>query len=85
MASITVRNLDDELKQRLRLRAAQHGRSMEEEVRQNIAYGTIPTICACEQFGKRYSCPCCGSGWRRARNASTRADAQTTQNLTSRL
>ena len=34
MASITVRNLDDELKQRLRLRAAQHGHSMEEEVRQ---------------------------------------------------
>ena len=33
MASITVRNLDDELKQRLRVRAAQHGHSMEEEVR----------------------------------------------------
>lgn len=33
MASITIRNLDDELKARLRLRAAQHGHSMEEEVR----------------------------------------------------
>jgi plasmid stability protein len=33
MASITIRNLDDELKTRLRLRAAQHGHSMEEEVR----------------------------------------------------
>ncbi len=33
MASITIRNLDDDLKQRLRLRAAEHGRSMEEEVR----------------------------------------------------
>lgn len=33
MASITVRNLDDDLKARLRARAAQHGRSMEEEVR----------------------------------------------------
>ena len=34
MASITIRNLDDGLKQRLRLRAAEHGRSIEEEVRE---------------------------------------------------
>ena len=34
MASITIRNLQDGLKQRLRIRAACHGRSMEEEVRQ---------------------------------------------------
>ena len=33
MASITVRNLDEELKRRLRIRAAQHGKSMEQEVR----------------------------------------------------
>jgi len=33
MASITIRQLDDELKQRLRLRAARHGRSMEDEAR----------------------------------------------------
>ena len=33
MASITIRNIDDELKQRLRLRAAEHGHSMEEEAR----------------------------------------------------
>ena len=33
MASITIRNLDDALKRRLRVRAAEHGRSMEEEVR----------------------------------------------------
>jgi plasmid stability protein len=33
MAAITVRNLDDHVKQRLRVRAAQHGRSMEAEVR----------------------------------------------------
>ena len=32
MASITVRNLDAELQQRLRHRAARHGRSPEEEV-----------------------------------------------------
>jgi antitoxin FitA len=34
MASITIRNLDDQLKQRLRMRAAHHGRSMEDEVRE---------------------------------------------------
>jgi plasmid stability protein len=33
VASITIRDLDPELKARLRVRAAQHGRSMEEEVR----------------------------------------------------
>ena len=33
MASITIRNLDDEVKTRLRVRAAEHHRSMEEEVR----------------------------------------------------
>ena len=33
MTSITIRNLDDALKQRLRVRAATHGRSMEEEAR----------------------------------------------------
>ena len=33
MASITIRNLDDDVKIRLRMRAAGHGRSMEEEAR----------------------------------------------------
>jgi len=33
MASITIRNLDDRVKTRLRMRAAEHGRSMEEEAR----------------------------------------------------
>ena len=34
MASITIRNLDEGLKRRLRIRAAEHGRSMEEEARE---------------------------------------------------
>lgn len=33
MATITIRNLDDRLKARLRIEAATHGHSMEEEVR----------------------------------------------------
>ena len=33
MARITIRNLDDDLKAHLRVRAAEHHRSLEEEVR----------------------------------------------------
>ena len=33
MAALTIRNLDDAIKQSLRIRAAQHGVSMEEEAR----------------------------------------------------
>jgi len=33
MASMTIRNIDDALKSRLRIRAAHHGRSMEDEAR----------------------------------------------------
>jgi plasmid stability protein len=33
MASLTIRDLDASVKAKLRVRAAQHGRSMEEEVR----------------------------------------------------
>lgn len=33
MATMTIRNLDDDLKILLRLRAARHGQSMEEEAR----------------------------------------------------
>ncbi|NBC66635.1 MAG: Arc family DNA-binding protein [Bacteroidetes bacterium] len=33
MASITIRNLDRLIKEKLRVQAAKHGRSMEEEVR----------------------------------------------------
>lgn len=33
MASITIRNIEDSVKARLRIRAAERGRSMEEEAR----------------------------------------------------
>jgi plasmid stability protein len=36
MSSITIRNLDPAVKERLRLRAARHGRSMEAEARRNL-------------------------------------------------
>lgn len=34
MGSMTIRNIDDNTKKRLRMRAAEHGHSMEEEVRE---------------------------------------------------
>ena len=34
MATLTIRNVDRHLKERLRIRAAQHGQSMEAELRQ---------------------------------------------------
>jgi len=40
MSSITIRNLDDQLKASLRMRAARHGLSMEQEVR-NILQSTL--------------------------------------------
>ena len=46
MASITIHNLDEETKQRLKVRAAEHGRSMEEEasdiLRQVISVSPAP-------------------------------------------
>lgn len=45
MASITIRNLDDEVKTQLRVRAAGNGHSMEEEARQILrdAVGRRPS------------------------------------------
>lgn len=42
MAMLTVRNLPDEVHRALRLRAAQHGHSMEAEVRQILENATSP-------------------------------------------
>ncbi|MCP9782117.1 plasmid stabilization protein [Cyanobium sp. WKJ7-Wakatipu] len=45
MATLTVRNLDEATKAQLRLQAARHGRSMEEEVRtilrEALAWGVL--------------------------------------------
>ena len=44
MASITVRNLNDEVKKRLRKQAAEHGRSLEAEVREILSRNASPQI-----------------------------------------
>jgi antitoxin FitA len=37
VASITIRNLDDDVKEKIRVRAARHRRSMEDEARRLLA------------------------------------------------
>ena len=44
MGSLTVRNLGEDVKQRLRLRAAANGRSMEEEIRLLLADGAAEAV-----------------------------------------
>ena len=43
MANLTVRRLDDETHRLLRLRAAEHGRSMESEVRAILSEAVRPS------------------------------------------
>jgi plasmid stability protein len=43
MSMLTVRNLDDAVKARLRVQAAQHGWAMEEEVRRILTRATLDT------------------------------------------
>ena len=58
MASITIRNLDDALKKRLRIRAAEHDRSMEDEVREilrtALAAGNEPPMNLADAIRKRF-------------------------------
>ncbi len=44
MAVITIRNVDDEIKRLLRIRAAQHGVSMEEEARRILREALSPPV-----------------------------------------
>jgi len=46
MASITIRKLDEKTKARLRVRAAQHGRSMEEEARTLLRHALRDDVAA---------------------------------------
>ena len=52
MASITIRNLDESLKSKLRLQSAQHGCSMEAEVR-NILRQVLMSSTAPSDFADR--------------------------------
>lgn len=52
MASITVRNLDDDVKQRLRVRAAVNGRSMEAEAREILKAALAVEAAPTRDLGK---------------------------------
>lgn len=53
MATLTIRNLDDRLKSRLRLQAATHNRSMEEEARQILRRALQSSVPSGEDLGTR--------------------------------
>ena len=44
MATLTIRQLDEKIKSRLRVRAAHHGRSMEEEAREILRSALITSF-----------------------------------------
>ncbi|ABE45914.1 conserved hypothetical protein [Polaromonas sp. JS666] len=53
MSSITVRNLDESVKTGLRLRAARHGCSVEQEVRQILRQAVAPEQSGAISFAER--------------------------------
>lgn len=53
MASVTVRNLDESVKKKLRLRAVRHGWSMEQEIRQILQQTVAPEQMAGESLAQR--------------------------------
>lgn len=53
MGTLTIRNLEDPLKSRLRLRAAARNRSMEEEARQILRAALLETAAPTEDLGSR--------------------------------
>ena len=53
MAMLTIRNLDDALKAQLRIRAAEHGHSMEEEARRILRDALIPALNDQKRLGTR--------------------------------
>ena len=75
MASITIRKLDDRVKARLRLLAARHGRSMEEEAREILKTGlrgeSAPTGNLAESI-RRHIAPLGGVELRLARREAVR-------------
>jgi plasmid stability protein len=58
MASITIRGLEPEIKERLRVRAARHGRSMEEEarviLRTSVIEGTATAVRLADSIRGRF-------------------------------
>ena len=80
MASITIRNLDDDVKTRLRMRAAENGRSMEEEARVILRQAVGREKCPRRVWARRStscSSPSAASSlsYRRASRCANRPDS----------
>jgi plasmid stability protein len=58
-ATLTIRNVDPQLKERLRIRAARHGHSMEAELRQilrdTLEIGQTPELNLAEAIRRRFA------------------------------
>jgi antitoxin FitA len=50
MAALSIRDLDDAVREKLRLRAAQHGRSMEAEIRDILTAAVAEDVPATDLF-----------------------------------
>jgi plasmid stability protein len=50
MAALSIRDLDDAVREKLRLRAAQHGRSMEAEIRAILTAAVAEDVPATDLF-----------------------------------
>ena len=51
MATLTIRNIDEQVKAKLRVNAAEHGVSMEEEVRQTLTRAVMPSAIEADSRG----------------------------------
>ena len=62
MAQFVVRDLEEEIKTRLKRRAARHGRSMEEEIRQILRNAAKDSIRPIAKLGSRIAGRFSGAG-----------------------
>ena len=62
MAQLVVRNLEDDVKTKLQLRARQHGRSTEEEVREILRNAVAEGTGSSENLGTRIAARFAGIG-----------------------
>ncbi len=81
MGSLTVRNIGEHVKQRLRIRAAANGRSMEEEVRLLLAEGAVEAAPAKPSTGKSHT-PARSGGSAPASSSSSPAGSRPTSRST---
>ena len=62
MAQVVIRNIEDDVKARLKQRATQHGRSMEEELRSILRDAAAASVRAPVKLGSRIAARFAGAG-----------------------